>query len=126
VTGQSDTRPETLPWPVDLAFDRAARALVIRFEDDTVFTLPFELLRVESPSAEVQGHSAAQKSYPAGKSGVGVLDAEPVGRYGVKIRFDDGHDTGLYTWAWLYRLGDQQDALMAAYLEDLDARGLSR
>lgn len=117
---------EGLPWPVDLAFDRARRVLVIRFEDETTFTLSFELLRVESPSAEVQGHSAAQKSYPAGKSGVGVEDAEPVGRYGVKIRFDDGHDTGLYTWAWLYRLGTEQDRLMAAYLADLAARGLSR
>jgi DUF971 family protein len=103
------------PWPTDLAFDRSARALTVSFDDGVPLSIPFELLRIESPSAEVQGHSAAQKKLVRGKQDVGVVAAEPVGRYAVRIVFDDGHDSGLFTWDWLRRLGEEQDALLAAY-----------
>lgn len=98
------------PWPLDLAFSAAARTLTVAFDTGETHVLPYELLRVESPSAEVQGHSAAQKRVVTGKADVGVLRAEPVGRYAVRIVFDDGHDSGLYTWPWLLRLGRAQAA----------------
>ncbi|MCU0881699.1 MAG: gamma-butyrobetaine hydroxylase-like domain-containing protein [Hyphomonadaceae bacterium] len=93
------------PWPLELVFQRSARVLDVTFDDGARFAIPFELLRVESPSAEVQGHSAAQKITLTGKERVGVLRTEPVGRYAVRIIFDDGHNSGLYTWPWIYRLG---------------------
>jgi DUF971 family protein len=113
------------PWPQDVAFDRPARALRIAFDDGARFAIPFELLRVESPSAEVQGHRGQPVLVP-GKRGVGVRDAAPVGRYAVRIVFDDGHDTGIYSWDFLYKLGAEQDARMAAYEAALAARGLKR
>jgi DUF971 family protein len=91
-------------WPVELTFRRASRVLAIRWDDGSEDALPFETLRVESPSAEVQGHGAHDKKIVTGKQDVGVVRAEPVGRYAVRIVFDDGHDTGLFTWDWLARL----------------------
>jgi DUF971 family protein len=94
------------PWPTDLSFDRAGKLLRIGFDDEARFEIPFELLRVESPSAENKGHGGASKPPPVtGKANVGVVRAEPVGRYAVRIVFDDGHDSGLYTWDLLYELG---------------------
>lgn len=107
-------------WPVDLAFSASARSLAIRFDDGAAFDIPYELLRIESPSAEVQGHSAAAKQLVRGKAHVGVTGAEPVGRYAVRITFDDGHSSGIYTWDWLYRLGRDRDALLADYRTRLD------
>lgn len=107
--------PGSPAWPTDLAFSAAARSLSIQFDDGARFEIPYELLRVESPSAEVQGHSAAAKQLVRGKEQVGVTGAEPVGRYAVRIIFDDGHSSGIYTWDWLYRLGRDCDALLAAY-----------
>jgi DUF971 family protein len=101
---------------------RGARVLSIIFDDGAAFEIAFELLRVESPSAQVQGHSAAQKTLVFDKGDVVIIGAEPVGRYGVKLVFDDGHDTGIYTWDWLYRLGRDQDALMAAYRKAVAAK----
>lgn len=112
-------------WPVELTFDRARRALLIAFDDGAAFEIPFELLRVESPSAEVRGHGGGRVIL-AGKRDVGVADAKPVGRYAVRIIFDDGHETGIYTWEFLAKLGREQEALMAAYLAELAARGLAR
>jgi DUF971 family protein len=103
------------PWPVELEFRDAARLLAIRFDDGRAFDIPFELLRVESPSAEVQGHSAAQRKVVRGKENVRVTAAEPIGRYAVRLIFDDGHDSGLFTWDWLHRLGRDRDALMAEH-----------
>ena len=103
------------PWPVELVFQASAKSLLARFDDGAAFTIPFELLRVESPSAEVQGHSAAGKKWVSGKADVGIIRAEPVGRYAVRLIFDDGHDSGIFTWDWLYRLGRDQDRLLADY-----------
>lgn len=114
------------PWPVELRVDRAERRLDIAFDDGSRFSLPAELLRVESPSAEVQGHSPSQKQIVAGKAGVAIIGAEPVGNYAVRLRFDDGHDTGIFTWTYLHELGGRQDQVWRDYLAALAARGLSR
>lgn len=92
-------------WPADLLFRREERALRVTFDDGAVVNIPYEKLRVESPSADVQGHSPDQKRTVTGKENVGVVEANPVGRYAVRIVFDDGHDTGIYTWEYLRKLG---------------------
>jgi DUF971 family protein len=114
------------PWPVEIRIDRKKRAVEIDFDTGERFHLPAEYLRVVSPSAEVQGHGGAAPLPVAGKRNVSVADAEPVGNYAVRFRFDDGHDTGLYSWDLLYELGRDQDRLWADYLERLAAAGLSR
>ncbi|MEJ0022774.1 MAG: gamma-butyrobetaine hydroxylase-like domain-containing protein [Alphaproteobacteria bacterium] len=96
-------------WPRDLTFDRAAKALRVSFDDGAAFTIPFELLRVYSPSAEVRGHRESERIVVMGKENVGVTRAEPVGNYAVRIVFDDGHDSGLYSWALLYELGRDRE-----------------
>jgi DUF971 family protein len=111
----------TRPWPTDLEFAREARVLRIRFDDGAQFAIPFELLRVESPSAEVKGHGGQAPPPLLGKAKVMATDAKPVGRYGVRIIFDDGHDTGLYSWDYLYELGRDADARMAQYRERVRA-----
>jgi DUF971 family protein len=103
------------PWPVALTFQTDAKSLKACFDDGVSFVIPYELLRVESPSAEVQGHSSAGKKWITGKQDVGIERAEPVGRYALRLVFDDGHDSGIYTWDWLYRLGRDQDHLMEVY-----------
>ena len=110
------------PWPTDLVFKRAARVLEIAFDDGARFSIPFELLRVESPSAEVRGHGAAPLPAIAGKENIGVREAFPVGRYAVRIAFDDGHDTGLYAWDFLYELGRDADSRMAAHKARVTSR----
>jgi DUF971 family protein len=112
--------------PVSLTVHQQSRALEIEFDDGRAFRIPFELMRVYSPSAEVQGHGPGQETLQTGKREV-VIDAiEPVGHYAVKPTFSDGHDTGLFTWDYLYRLGAQQDELLAQYLERLALAGLDR
>jgi DUF971 family protein len=93
------------PWPKQLRVISADKALQVSFDDGNQFSIPFETLRVESPSAEVQGHSPEQKPVVTGKQDVMVTAVEPVGRYAVRLVFDDGHDSGLYTWDYLYALG---------------------
>jgi DUF971 family protein len=115
-----------IAWPLEIRVQRAARALEIDFDDGQTFRYPAELLRVESPSAEVQGHNPSQKVTVPGKRGVGVVEVEPVGNYAIRIIFDDGHETGIYSWSTLYRLGRDQDRLWRAYLDALAAKGLSR
>ena len=113
------------PWPTDLVFDRAVKLLRIAFDDAASFEIPFELLRVESPSAENKGHGGATTPPPVrGKANVGVVRAEAVGRYAVRIVFDDGHDTGLYSWDLLYELGRDRDERLALYRETLAQRAL--
>ncbi len=116
----------TAVWPEEIGVDRAERTLTLVFDSGERFVLPAEFLRVHSPSAEVQGHAPDQKKTVAGKRGVGITDLEPVGNYAVRIVFDDGHSTGIYTWPYLHDLGRRQEALMAAYEADLAAKGLSR
>lgn len=114
------------PWPLEIRVHRAERQLEIAFDDASTFVLPAELLRVESPSAEVQGHGPSQKVTVAGKKNVGIVRVEPVGNYAVRIVFDDGHDTGIYSWTYLYRLGRDRQRLWADYLAALEEKGLSR
>jgi len=113
-------------WPTDIAYSKADKALDVTFDNGESFRISAELLRVESPSAEVQGHSADQKQTIAGKRDVGIIDIEQVGNYAVKIAFDDLHDTGIYPWELLYDMGKNQDAMWSAYLANLEAAGLSR
>lgn len=102
------------PWPTELAFDRTARLLRLSFDEGSRFEIPFAVLRVESPSAENKGHGGVRPTAPvATKADVDVLGAEPVGRYAVRIRFDDGHDTGLYSWDLLYELGRRAKAKLS-------------
>jgi DUF971 family protein len=117
---------DSYPWPLELRVDRAAKTLTVAFDDGASFTLPAEFLRVESPSAEVQGHVPSQKVTVPGKRQVGIVQLEPVGNYAVRIVFDDGHSTGIYSWPNLYRLGRDQERIWQAYLEALEAQGLSR
>jgi DUF971 family protein len=114
------------PWPVELRLKRAEKRLEIRFDDGKEFSLPAEYLRVESPSAEVQGHGPREKIVIAGRAHVGIMELEPVGNYAVRIKFDDLHDTGIFSWEYLYQLGVEQDKRWRAYLATLAARGLSR
>jgi DUF971 family protein len=116
--------PSPRAWPTELLFDRAAKRLRVAFDDGAKFDIPFELLRVESPSAENKGHGAAPLPPVAGKANVEVLGAEPVGRYAVRIKFDDGHDTGLYSWDLLYELGRDGDERLARYRASLAERAL--
>ncbi len=112
------------PWPTDLNFDSKAHALHIAFDDGAKFDIPFELLRVESPSAENKGHGGQAPPPVKGKAHVGVVRAEPVGHYAVRIVFDDGHDTGLYSWELLYELGAHKDEKLRVYRETLQQREL--
>lgn len=116
----------TTPRPTEIVLHRASRLLEVAFDDGQSFRLPCEYLRVESPSAEVQGHGPGQKVLVAGKRGVGIRAIEPVGHYGVLLRFDDGHDTGIYSWTTLHELGREQATRFAAYLEALERAGLGR
>jgi DUF971 family protein len=121
-----DDRFDTPFWPSELRVAKDRRSLVVAFQDGPTVTIPAELLRVESPSAEVQGHSAAGKTLVAGKAAVAIVSVEPVGNYAVRIGFDDGHSSGIYTWRYLHKLGVQGDAMLAEYAAALAAKGLSR
>ena len=114
------------PWPTQLRLIRAEKRLEIEFDDGKKFSLPAEYLRVESPSAEVQGHGPGEKIVIAERAHVGILDLEPVGNYAVRIKFDDLHDTGIFSWDYLYQLGVEHDRRWRDYVAALSARGLSR
>ena len=115
-----------MPTPTEIRLDRAARRLDVSFDNGEKFQLPLEYLRVESPSAEVQGHGPGQKTIVAGKRDVAVTTVAPVGNYAVLLVFDDGHDTGIFSWEYLYDLGREQTARWGAYLEAMAAKGLGR
>jgi DUF971 family protein len=112
--------------PTEIRLKRDERILEVDFDDGRSFRLPAELLRVESPSAEVQGHGGDDKTIVAGRRHVGIVSVEPVGHYAVRIAFDDLHDTGIYSWDTLYRLGADRDGIWSAYLRALEDKGLSR
>jgi DUF971 family protein len=113
-------------WPTEIRLRKQEKILEIDFDDGSRFALPAELLRVESPSAEVQGHAPGQKTLIAGRRHVGIMAVEPVGNYAVRIKFDDLHDTGIYSWRYLYNLGREKDRLWREYLDALAERGLNR
>jgi DUF971 family protein len=116
----------TARWPVELRLKRAEKLLEVAFDDGTRFSRPAEYLRVESPSAEVQGHGPGQKTLVHGRAHVGIMELEPVGNYAVRIKFDDLHDTGIYSWNYLYQLGLEHEKRWREYLGALSANGLSR
>lgn len=112
--------------PKELRVSKDRRLLTVTFPDHQAFELPAELLRVLSPSAEVQGHSPEQRVTVPGKKNVAILKIEPVGNYAVRITFDDFHDTGIFTWNYLHTLGHEKDARWQGYLDELAEKGLSR
>jgi DUF971 family protein len=109
--------------PTNIVLHQQSRVLEIEFDDNSSFKLPCEFLRVHSPSAEVRGHAPGQGTLPVGKAEVGINTVEPVGNYAVKLEFDDGHNTGLYSWDYLYELGRNQDRLWREYLEQAKKLG---
>ena len=113
-------------WPTELKLNKDKDELRITFDDGSSFTLSAEMLRVMSPSAEVQGHSEAERKTVPLKKHVKIAKMEPVGNYAVKIGFDDGHDTGLFSWGYLYELGSEKDQRWAEYLAELADKGLTR
>ena len=112
--------------PSEITLHQRSRELEIAFPDGARYSMAYEFLRVHSPSAEVRGHGPGQEVLQTGKRDVNVLGVEPVGSYAMKIEFDDGHDTGLYSWEYLRHLGKQQDALWQEYLLRLEAAGKGR
>ena len=117
--------PDT-PQPTGITVHQQSRVLEVSFDDGQTFRIPFELMRVYSPSAEVQGHGPGQEVLQTGKREVGLTALEPVGHYAVQPTFSDGHDSGIFSWDYLYRLGAQQAELWAAYTERLQAAGRDR
>ena len=113
-------------WPSELRLAADRRSLAVTFDNGESFTLPAEYLRVESPSAEVQGHGPSERKFIPGKRDIEILKVEPVGHYAVRLVYDDMHDTGLYTWDYLMKLGREQGARWQVYCDALNAKGLSR
>lgn len=116
----------TLAWPVEIRLPKDRRTLRVAFDDGRSFDLAAELLRVTSPSAEVQGHSEAERKTVGGKRNVTILSVDPVGNYAIRIGFDDMHSTGIYSWALLRDLGVNDARRFQDYLDDLQAKGLDR
>ena len=114
------------PAPTAQTVHEASRVLEVAYSDGASFRIPFELMRVYSPSAEVQGHGPGQEVLQTGKRDVTLVNLEPVGNYAVKPTFSDGHDSGIFSWDYLYELGQQQDALWKQYAERLAAAGVDR
>ena len=114
------------PRPTDIILHRGSHLLEVAFDDGSRFSLPCEYLRVESPSAEVQGHGPGPRVLVPGKRNVNIRAIEPIGNYAVQLQFDDGHDSGIYSWSLLHQLGREFDQRWAAYVAELEARGLHR
>ena len=114
------------PSPTEITLHAGSRVLEIAFDDGRVFRLPFEFLRVYSPSAEVRGHGPGQETLQVGKREVAITTVEPVGHYAIQPTFSDGHASGIYSWDYLYDLGDRQDELWQRYLDRLAEAGASR
>ena len=118
--------PSSTPSPTDIVLHTASRVLEIAFDDGARFRLPFEFLRVYSPSADVRGHGPGQETLQEGKRNVTIDELQPVGHNAIKPTFSDGHDSGIYAWDYLYELGTQQERLWGEYLQRLEAAGASR
>jgi DUF971 family protein len=116
----------SLPAPVEIRLRTRSRLLEVSFDDGTRYELPAEYLRVHSPSAEVQGHGVGEGVLVSGKENVAISAVEPIGHYAVRLLFDDGHDTGLYTWKYLHELGSEREARWLMYLRRLEKAGLKR
>lgn len=121
------TSPDSpAPVPTEIKLHQASRAMELTFADGASFRLPYELLRVYSPSAEVRGHGPGQETLQVGKREVTITEVEPIGNYAIRPTFSDGHDTGIYSWSYLYALGVEQEQLWQRYLGRLAAAGASR
>lgn len=116
----------TAPIPTDITLHAVSRVLEVAFSDGRVFKLPYEFLRVHSPSAEVRGHGPGQETLQVGKREVTITQVDPVGHYAIQPSFSDGHSSGIYSWDYLYELGERQEALWAEYLARLEEAGASR
>jgi DUF971 family protein len=114
------------PWPTELRLHKDRKALTVTFDDGASFELPAEYLRVRSPSAEVQGHSPAERRVVGGKREVQILELHPVGNYAVRLAFDDMHSTGIFTWDYLFELGRNRDNYWRDYLGEVKQKNLSR
>ncbi len=114
------------PWPTEIRVQKDRSAIVVAFDDGANFTLSAEYLRVESPSAEVQGHNPDERKTVPGKRNVKILEVNPVGNYAVRLVFDDLHSTGIYSWDYLHELGRDHAKRFARYLEELEAKSMSR
>jgi len=117
---------KTTPHPTEIKLHQISRVLEIGFADGKVFKLPYEFLRVNSPSAEVRGHGPGQEVLQVGKRDVTIAEVEAVGHYAIRPKFSDGHDTGIYSWDYLYEIGEDQEALWQRYLARLEKAGASR
>lgn len=117
---------ETTPWPAEIRLNKAKDLLTVSFEDGKSFELPAEMLRVMSPSAEVQGHSPEQRVLVHGKKNVKIMEVERVGNYAVKLHFDDLHNTGIFSWSYLHKLGTNKEQAWAQYLDELKAKRRTR
>jgi DUF971 family protein len=118
--------PDKTPQPTEIRLSKTKDELSVRFDNGDSFTLGAELLRVNSPSAEVQGHGPSGRQRPGGKRDVLITRIEPVGNYAIRLHFSDGHNTGLYSWRYLHHLGASYDQIWAEYLHELAEKGLSR
>jgi len=116
----------TTPIPTEIKLHQGSRVLEVAFNDSRTFLLPYEYLRVYSPSAEVRGHGPGQEVLQVGKRDIAIKEVEPVGRYAIRPTFSDGHETGIYSWDYLYDLGTRQDELWQRYLDRMAAAGASR
>ncbi len=114
------------PKPTDIKLHQKSRILELSFDDGTTYNLPAEYLRVYSPSAEVRGHAPGEEVLQVGKENVNIEGIQPVGTYAIVLQFDDGHDTGIYSWEWLKKLGEEQEQLWADYLKRLEEAGHKR
>jgi DUF971 family protein len=114
------------PAPTEIRLRTQSRLLAVSFDDGSSFELPFEYLRVYSPSAEVRGHGPGQEVLQTGKENVRITSIDPVGHYALRLVFDDGHDTGLYSWSYLYQLGAEREERWRAYLDRLSDAGYAR
>jgi DUF971 family protein len=124
--GNSTLSDERKPWPVEIRLGKDRSTLNVRFDDGAEFALSAEYLRVLSPSAEVQGHSRDQRVTVPGKKEVSITAIDSVGNYAVRLTFSDGHNTGIFSWSYLHRLGEERETLWREYLEELAAKGLTR
>ncbi|HIJ22615.1 MAG: DUF971 domain-containing protein [Gammaproteobacteria bacterium] len=112
--------------PTEIRYDKESRILTLSYEDGKTWDYTAEFLRVYSPSAEVRGHAPGEEKLQVGKEDVAIDKIDPVGRYAVSLKFDDGHDTGIYSWDWLYTLGERMEAYWQDYLSRLEAEGIQR
>ena len=126
MAGNASRNLDKAPAPTAITLHEATRVLEIGFDSGEVFRLPFEFLRVHSPSAEVQGHGPGQETLQTGKRQVGITSLQAVGHYAIQPSFSDGHDTGIFSWDYLYRLGTEQDQRWQGYLQRLAAAGAER